>query len=165
MLKQTLKNLFKNYGPVLSVTAHRSVRMRGQAFVAFPDKEMAARAVKEIKGFPLYGKPIVRPLQGQLLYCRADPVIPAQEISFAKTQSDSVVKRHRPDDFDSHKEDRLKRKSEDARGLASKKRVLTDRCVSSQSFRVAATRYGRSGSHSSKPHEEVPLFISPSDHP
>lgn len=58
-LKQTLKNLLKNFGPVLDVVAHRSVRMRGQAFVAFADREVAARAVKEVKGFPLYGKPIV----------------------------------------------------------------------------------------------------------
>lgn len=59
VMKTTLTGLFKGYGPVLSVTAHSNLRMRGQAFVAFPDKEMAAKALKEVKGFPLYSKPMV----------------------------------------------------------------------------------------------------------
>ncbi len=33
--------------------------MRGQAFVSFESKEAAAQAVKEVKGFPLYAKPMV----------------------------------------------------------------------------------------------------------
>lgn len=33
--------------------------MRGQAFVTMTSKEIAAKAVKEVKGFPLYGKPMV----------------------------------------------------------------------------------------------------------
>jgi U2 small nuclear ribonucleoprotein B'' len=33
--------------------------MRGQAFVAFESKEPAAKAVSEVVGFPLYGKPMV----------------------------------------------------------------------------------------------------------
>lgn len=35
--------------------------MRGQAFVAFANKEHAAKALKDIQKFPLYGKPMVRP--------------------------------------------------------------------------------------------------------
>lgn len=42
--------------------------MRGQAFVSFDSQEAAEKAVKEVKGFPLYSKPMVcslrpRPLQ------------------------------------------------------------------------------------------------------
>lgn len=59
VMKQTLRALFKNYGEVLDVVAHRNLRMRGQAFVSFPDKEVAAKALREVKGFPLYSKPMV----------------------------------------------------------------------------------------------------------
>lgn len=34
--------------------------MRGQAFVSFESPEIAAKALKEVKGFPLYSKPMVR---------------------------------------------------------------------------------------------------------
>ncbi|PLW32928.1 hypothetical protein PCASD_12469 [Puccinia coronata f. sp. avenae] len=94
-LKQTLKNLLKNFGPVLDVVAHRSVRMRGQAFVAFADREVAAKAVKEVKGFPLYGKPI--------------------EITFARTPADCIVKRKTPDEFEAHKAERLSKKKRSRR--------------------------------------------------
>jgi U2 small nuclear ribonucleoprotein B'' len=57
-MKQTLRALFKNYGEVLDVVAHRNLRMRGQAFVSFPNVEVAKKAQKEVKGFPLYGKPM-----------------------------------------------------------------------------------------------------------
>jgi RNA recognition motif-containing protein len=58
-MKQSLKVLFKEYGSVLGVTAHRNLRMRGQAFVTLDTKEAAAKAVKEVQKFPLYGKPLV----------------------------------------------------------------------------------------------------------
>jgi U2 small nuclear ribonucleoprotein B'' len=58
-MKQTLRALFKNYGEVLDVVAHGNLRMRGQAFVSFPDVEIAKKAQREVKGFPLYGKPMV----------------------------------------------------------------------------------------------------------
>lgn len=59
VMKQSLKVLFKQYGGVLDIVAHRSVRMRGQAFVTLDSKEAAVKAVKEVVGFPLYGKPMV----------------------------------------------------------------------------------------------------------
>ena len=59
VLKQTLTALFKTYGTVLGVVAHKNLRMRGQAFVSLESKEQAAKALKEVKGFPLYGKPMV----------------------------------------------------------------------------------------------------------
>ena len=33
VMKQTLEALFTTYGPVLSIVAHKNLRMRGQAFV------------------------------------------------------------------------------------------------------------------------------------
>jgi U2 small nuclear ribonucleoprotein B'' len=59
-MKQSLKVLFKEYGNVLGVTAHRNLRMRGQAFVTLDTKEAAVKAVQEVQKFPLYGKPMVR---------------------------------------------------------------------------------------------------------
>lgn len=58
-MKQTLQHLFKTYGDVLDVVAHSNIRMRGQAFVSFQSKDMARKAMKEVKGFPLYNKPMV----------------------------------------------------------------------------------------------------------
>ncbi|KAG0164423.1 hypothetical protein DFQ28_010305 [Apophysomyces sp. BC1034] len=59
VLKNTLRNLFKQYGEVLDVVAHGNIRMRGQAFVAYPDEECAAKAIKELQHFVLYTKPMV----------------------------------------------------------------------------------------------------------
>lgn len=58
-MKATLANLFRHYGKVIDVVAHRNLRMRGQAFVSFPDAEIAKKAMREVKGFPLYGKSLV----------------------------------------------------------------------------------------------------------
>jgi len=90
IMKATLKALFKNYGNVLSVTAHRNLRMRGQAFIAFESKEIAAKAQKEVNRFPLYSKPM--------------------QISFARTPSDEVVKKADPDGYEEHLKERKERK-------------------------------------------------------
>ena len=60
VLKASLRGLFKSYGEVLDVVAHSNLRMRGQAFVSFESPEAAGKALKEVKGFPLYSKPMVR---------------------------------------------------------------------------------------------------------
>jgi U2 small nuclear ribonucleoprotein B'' len=59
-MKQTLRALFKSYGEVVDVVAHSNLRMRGQAFVSFENKDIARKAQREVRGFPLYGKPMVR---------------------------------------------------------------------------------------------------------
>ena len=71
VLKQTLRNLFRNFGPVLDVVAHANVRMRGQAFVAMDTKESAAKAIKDAQKFPLYGKAMVCPVS----YADGDVVV------------------------------------------------------------------------------------------
>lgn len=62
VLKASLRGLFKSYGDVLDVVAHSNMRMRGQAFVSFESPDIAKKALKEVRGFPLYGKPMVRSL-------------------------------------------------------------------------------------------------------
>ncbi|KAH9854419.1 RNA-binding domain-containing protein [Lenzites betulinus] len=90
VLKASLRGLFKSYGEVLDVVAHGNLRMRGQAFVSFESAEIAKKALKEVRGFPLYTKPM--------------------QISFARTRSDAVVKKLDADNFDTHKEKRLENK-------------------------------------------------------
>lgn len=61
VLIATLQSLFKPYRPLLPITAHDNVRMRGQAFITFPDVDTANKARKEVNEFPLYGKGMVGP--------------------------------------------------------------------------------------------------------
>ena len=73
VLKQTLRSLFKPYRVQEPIIAHRNVRMRGQAFVTFPDLDAAKRAKKDVNEFPLYGKPIVRGAQrGESMLSRSN---------------------------------------------------------------------------------------------
>ena len=60
VMKASLRGLFKSYGEVLDVVAHANLRMRGQAFVSFASADIAKKALKEVRGFPLYSKPMVR---------------------------------------------------------------------------------------------------------
>jgi len=90
VLKVSLRGLFKSYGEVLDVVAHKNLRMRGQAFVSFASADIAKKAMKEVRGFPLYSKPM--------------------QISFARTRSDAVVKRLDDEQFDDHKATRLEHK-------------------------------------------------------
>ncbi|OSD01204.1 RNA-binding domain-containing protein [Trametes coccinea BRFM310] len=90
VLKASLRGLFKAYGEVLDVVAHSNLRMRGQAFVSFESAEIAKKALKEVRGFPLYSKPM--------------------QISFAKTRSDAVVKKLDAEHFEEHKQRRLEHK-------------------------------------------------------
>ncbi|KAJ2887478.1 hypothetical protein FB639_001286 [Coemansia asiatica] len=58
VLVAALRALFETYGTVLDIRARHSVRMRGQAFIAFKDIENAERAHSEVQGFMLFGKPM-----------------------------------------------------------------------------------------------------------
>jgi len=90
VLKASLRGLFKSYGEVLDVVAHGNLRMRGQAFVSFATPDIARKAMKEVRGFPLYSKPM--------------------QISFARSRSDAVVKRVDEDHFEEHKAKRIEHK-------------------------------------------------------
>ncbi|KAF9094802.1 hypothetical protein BGX29_009353 [Mortierella sp. GBA35] len=100
VLKKSLKALFGQYGEVLEIVAHANIRMRGQAFVIFEDKEFAIKALAEVQGFPLYGKPMV--------------------IQFSKNKSDIHAKRD--GDFEEHHRQRLVTKEKFANDFKHKKR-------------------------------------------
>ncbi|KAK7040850.1 hypothetical protein VNI00_009446 [Paramarasmius palmivorus] len=91
VLKASLRGLFKTYGEVLDVVAHKNLRMRGQAFVSFADPEIAKKAMTEVRAST--------DLKG------------LQQISFAKTRSDAVVKKLDQEHFDEHKARRQEHKS------------------------------------------------------
>ncbi|KAH9829313.1 uncharacterized protein C8Q71DRAFT_791022, partial [Rhodofomes roseus] len=90
VLKASLRSLFKAYGEALDVVAHSNLRMRGQAFVSFESAKIAKKALKEVRGFPLYSKPM--------------------QISFARTRSDAVVKKIDAAHYEEHKMRRLEHK-------------------------------------------------------
>lgn len=79
-MKRTLRSLFKNYGDVLDVVAHPNMRMRGQAFVSFADKEIARKAQREVNRFPLYSKPMVHVLVIRFLRCSSNSSMTANII-------------------------------------------------------------------------------------
>ncbi|KAF5332577.1 hypothetical protein D9611_005409 [Ephemerocybe angulata] len=90
VMKASLRGLFKTYGEVLDVVAHKNLRMRGQAFVSFENADVAKKAMKEVQRFPLYSKPM--------------------QISFARSRSDAVVQKKDPNNFDDHKTKRQEHK-------------------------------------------------------
>ncbi|KAK1925745.1 RNA binding protein [Papiliotrema laurentii] len=96
VMTETLASLFKPYKPILPITAHRNVRMRGQAFITFSDVEHANKARKEVNEFPLYGKPML--------------------IAFAKRRADVAVKKFEGDEaLEEHKKIRLEEKKKKRR--------------------------------------------------
>ncbi|KAI9092909.1 hypothetical protein DFS34DRAFT_643561 [Phlyctochytrium arcticum] len=67
-LETALKALFSQYGEVLHIRLRRNISMRGQAFVTFTNEESATKALKEIQGFPLSGRPMVYSTKKELHY-------------------------------------------------------------------------------------------------
>ncbi|ORZ26024.1 hypothetical protein BCR42DRAFT_364629 [Absidia repens] len=90
VLKNTLRNLFQQFGEVLDVVLHKNIRMRGQAFIAYPKEENAEASIKELQHFVLYGKPMV--------------------VQFARNKSDVHAKED--GDYDEHYKKRLEKKEQ-----------------------------------------------------
>lgn len=58
-LKKSLYAIFSQFGPILDIVALKTLKMRGQAFVAFRDLTSATNALRSMQGFPFYDKPMV----------------------------------------------------------------------------------------------------------
>uniref|UniRef100_A0A1E1X3N3 Putative spliceosomal protein snrnp-u1a/u2b n=1 Tax=Amblyomma aureolatum TaxID=187763 RepID=A0A1E1X3N3_9ACAR len=71
-LKKSLYAIFSQFGQILDIIALKTLKMRGQAFVAFKDINSATNALRSMQGFPFYDKPM--------------------RIQYAKTESDAVAK-------------------------------------------------------------------------
>lgn len=57
-LKQSLYQLFSQYGDIMEIHARKSFRMKGQAFIVFRETSSATQAKNMLNGFPLFGKQI-----------------------------------------------------------------------------------------------------------
>lgn len=90
-IKEALTAIFSEYGQVIDIVAKKNLKAKGQAFVVFDNVESAARAIEEINGFDLLGKPMV--------------------LDYAKTRSDATVLREGgPEELEVHKRRRLAEK-------------------------------------------------------
>ncbi len=58
-LRLSIFHLFSEHGEVIEINMHNAFKMRGQVFVVFREQEMADKALVALKGFKLFGKPIV----------------------------------------------------------------------------------------------------------
>lgn len=57
-LRQTLYMLFSIYGHIISVNAHKSPKMRGQAHIVYARGEFAAKALAKLQERLVFGKPL-----------------------------------------------------------------------------------------------------------
>lgn len=90
-LKESLTELFSEYGEIVDIVAKTNLKAKGQAFIVFDSVESAQKAIDEVQGFELFGKEM--------------------QLAFAKTRSDATVKRTgNEEEFESHKRRRLAEK-------------------------------------------------------
>ena len=59
-LKKALYGLFTSHGRIVAISLSRTERLLGQAWVVFSDVPSAAAAKRQLQGFPLYDRPMVR---------------------------------------------------------------------------------------------------------
>ncbi|KAK9411113.1 U2 small nuclear ribonucleoprotein B'' [Crotalus adamanteus] len=57
-LKRSLYALFSQFGHVVDIVALKTMKMRGQAFIIFKELGSATNALRQLQGFPFYGKPM-----------------------------------------------------------------------------------------------------------
>ena len=92
-LKESLNEIFSEYGEIIDIVAKKNLQAKGQAFVVFKEVESAARAIGEIQGFDLADKPMI--------------------LDFAKTQSDATVQlQGSAEEFEQHRRRRLAEKGQ-----------------------------------------------------
>ncbi|RAL13989.1 U1A/U2B"/SNF family RNA-binding protein [Aspergillus homomorphus CBS 101889] len=83
-LKESLEEIFSEYGNVIEIVAKTNLKAKGQAFVVFDSVDAASRAIDEINGFELFDKPMV--------------------LEYARTRSDATVLREGgEDELEAHK--------------------------------------------------------------
>ena len=54
--------LFSAFGEIAEIVAKKNNRMRGQAFIVFRDVADAIRAKNNLNNYPIFDRPMVRPL-------------------------------------------------------------------------------------------------------
>ena len=58
-LKKSLYAIFSQFGEIMDIVALKTLKMRGQAFVAFKEISSATNALRSMQGFPFYDKAMV----------------------------------------------------------------------------------------------------------
>ena len=104
-LKKSLYAAFSQFGPILDVSAQKTFKMRGQAFIVFRDITAATQAVRQMQGFPFYEKPMM--------------------IAYANSKSDAVAKLDGSYEAKDKAERAAKRKAEREERQEAKKAGLT----------------------------------------
>lgn len=88
---ETLKTIFSEYGKILDIIVKESLKRKGQAFVVYTDVESATRALEDVQGFEIFGKPMI--------------------LEYARTKSDAWVKENGDErGFELHRRSRLAEK-------------------------------------------------------
>ncbi|CAM4539750.1 U2 small nuclear ribonucleoprotein B'' isoform X1 [Lepidochelys kempii] len=101
-LKRSLYALFSQFGHVVDIVALKTMKMRGQAFVIFKELGSSTNALRQLQGFPFYGKPM--------------------RIQYAKTDSDMISKmRGTFADKEKRKEKKKAKSLEQSANAANKK--------------------------------------------
>ena len=72
-LKKALYCIFSQFGSIADVTVMRTKKLRGQAWVVFDEISSASAAVRQMEGFPFFGK--------------------ALKLTYAKDKSDAILKK------------------------------------------------------------------------
>lgn len=101
-LKPVLSKLFGRYGEVIQITAHRNLKMKGQAFVTYSDRKGSERALRKLQGRPVFKKPI--------------------RISYARSSSDEYLK-VKGDLETIEKRKKLKKEREEAKKIEIEKKL------------------------------------------
>lgn len=71
-LIEALTEIFSEYGTIIDLVAKQNLKAKGQAFIVFDNPDSASKAIEEVNGFELFGKPM--------------------QLDFARTRSDATVK-------------------------------------------------------------------------
>ncbi|KIN00235.1 hypothetical protein OIDMADRAFT_199507 [Oidiodendron maius Zn] len=109
-LKEALMELFSEYGEIVDIVAKTNFKAKGQAFVVFDSIDAAQKAIDDIQGFELFGRPM--------------------QLAFARTRSDATVKRLGDDEeFESHKRRRLAEKDKKKAAEAAEQQKLLKRAA------------------------------------
>lgn len=57
-LKSKIDSIFSTYGKIIQITAHKNLKMKGQAFVTYESPAEAGNALKKLQNFIIFDKPV-----------------------------------------------------------------------------------------------------------
>ncbi|XP_043565299.1 U2 small nuclear ribonucleoprotein B'' isoform X1 [Chiloscyllium punctatum] len=118
-LKRALYALFSQFGQIVDIVALKTMKMRGQAFVIFKEITCATSALRQIQGFPFYGKPM--------------------RIQYAKTDSDIISKMRGTFADKEKKKEKKKAKNQEQAAANKKANQVTAQVATSNSNQTTAS--------------------------